>query len=317
MRSAEIYPKWIKNRPKKAEAETIVDLFDEEISESRTILPEPLFIVKPEPGPSDLLRLMDRLLESGSYERATETLNILEPLCTNNQLLFEFAIRKARMLLRMHDSACETWLLQSDELCVRVNGEDSPRRRLVIDLLQQWYASTGESGRVLYYAEVAGKHLAQENKFSRERVLKTLFVVASHLNAAGHYSESVRVLNQAIWELVLEKDDSAPSPFTFDKASVPKSVFPLKLLMRIFLLLAKNWTEVGNAQMAVSYLQVAEDLGKPLVAEHELKARFTSNSGACIEEADVLAMHSNSINWPSPSVSEKTNQTLTSFSVSI
>lgn len=290
MRSAELYPKWVKNRPaerKIATLETLgLDNPDNLSSSSHQI--DEIDDKRPDgtqPGTWDYLRLFDRMLENGSYEQAAQALINLESTCDSDELLFEFVFRKARLLLREHDPTCETWLLRSDELCVKVYGERSVRRRQVIELLQFWYSSTGESGRVLHYAEIAGRYLPKEGGYSRERRLQSEFVFAAHLSAAARYEDSIRTLGRALWEIVFEKEGEMPLEFQLDPESLRNSGISIELLTRVVFHLAKDSIELGDTRDALAYLTLTEGLGKLLATDYGLKAEIYNQMGRAVRRS--------------------------------
>jgi tetratricopeptide (TPR) repeat protein len=285
LRAAELFTAWMKRRPKALEV-LEVKLLTSEIQEAQPTTPEATageinqLPIETEPTGWDLLRLFDRVLESAFYERAAEILSNLELTIGTGELDFEYALRKARLLLRQHDPSCETWLLRSDELCVKIHGQGSIRRRQVIELLQFWYSTTGEAGRVLQYAEIAGSHLPkQDDIVSRERRLQNQFVFAAHLSATARHHESVATLCHALWEIVLENEGAIPKEFRIDEKSLKESRIPIKLLIRVMLHLGKDSIELDETDAALAYLRISEGLAKLLASHHVLKAEIYSQMG--------------------------------------
>jgi tetratricopeptide (TPR) repeat protein len=290
MRSAELYPKWVKNRPAERKIATLETLAPDDPDNVPSFPPllDEIDGDLPggtQPGAWDYLRLFDRMLENGSYGQAAQALISLESLCNSDELLFEFVFRKARLLLREHDPTCETCLLGSDELCVKVYGERSVRRRQVIELLQFWYSSTGESGRVLHYAEIAGRYLPREGAFSRDRRLQSEFVFAAHLSATARHEDSIRTLGRALWEIVFEKEGEMPLGFRLDQESLRNSGISMELLTRVVFHLAKDSIELGDTKDALAYLRLTEGLGKLLSTDYGLKAEIYNQMGRALRRS--------------------------------
>jgi tetratricopeptide (TPR) repeat protein len=223
------------------------------------------------------LRLADKLIESGEYERALQYLGEAEGLSSSASEQFELAWRRGRILLRMHDASCETWLLRADETCARIYGEDAPQRRKTVRLLINWYACSGEPDRVIEYGRIAGRLFTSElDKMSMLEQYRNQYMTADFLQSAGNYQDALAVLDWAMWTLVLGKTEEQADAITRRPASsllIPSGMLsdcglPARDLTRHFMLAAKILRQLRKHAEAWDELRGAEKLATDAADPH-------------------------------------------------
>jgi tetratricopeptide (TPR) repeat protein len=247
--------------------------------------PAPIPIPPMLPTADDWFRLFDRLVDDGDYSHCATVIDKMECLCTTDETKYEFALRKGTLLLRTHDASSETWLLKADAACVTLFGEASPRRLGIIGMLQDWYAISGEAGRVLQYGEIAAQYFRNTLHWSREKEFRNALAVAHSLRLTGDIPESEGVLSDAAWRIILQNEDAASSDFSVDYRAMCNCGLPPKLLANFFFLGALNATDSGNRTAAQYELNAAIEMAQKC-SDHSLLARLKVEHGRMVRRLE-------------------------------
>lgn len=234
-------------------------------------------------------RLADRITEEADYDRALDYLEQASSLVSSDGENFEVSWRRGRVLLRMHDERCETWLLKADEVCVRIYGEKADQRRMLSRMLTDWYAASGEPDRVIEYARIAGSTFDMSRLTPLER-FRHCHTSANLLQAAGRYSEALELVDLARWTLILgrsaDEGSAGPGKMGVTKELLERCGIPMRDLTADFLLGAKILRRLKRYPEAWNEIQMATHLAAGLSNESRLQAEIALESGTICRQTE-------------------------------